>query len=193
MDLHPEDLERTIAAWTTASRAGPSYAVEYRMIRPDGQVLDPDEADTLRDADGNPFVIQGLMYDITDRKDAEERAAFQAKLLDTVSDPVTARPGPQYHVVEPGGAGPVRLDGGELMGRPLPEVVGFDIEVGQVRDISQADPMGWFERVTQGKTKDGYGVSWRPGPADPRCPAGRPRLRQGEPRGHGRLAIRAGP
>ncbi len=157
--MHPEDLERTIAAVDDGIESGASYAVEYRMIRPDGRVVwIRDEADTLRDADGNPFVIQGLMYDITDRKDAEERAAFQAKLLDTVSDAVISCD-QDLNITSWNRAAQVLYGwtAENVMGRPLPEVVGFDIEVGQVRDISQADPMGWFERVTQ-QDKDGYEV-----------------------------------
>ena len=157
--MHPDDLDHAIATVDEGIESGASYALEYRMIRPDGRVVwIRDEADTLRDADGNPFLIQGLMYDITDRKEAEERAAFQAKLLDTVSDAVISCD-ERLTITSWNRAAHVLYGwtADEAMGRTLPDVLGFDIQVGEVRDISQADPMGWFERVTQ-RDKDGYEV-----------------------------------
>jgi PAS domain S-box-containing protein len=157
--MHPEDLDRTIAAVDEGIESGQSYALEYRMIRPDGRVVwIRDEADTLRDADGNPFLIQGLMYDITDRKDAEERAAFQAKLLDSVSDAVISCDD-GLNITSWNRAAQVLYGwtAEDVIGRPLVDVLGFDIRVGEVRDISQADPMGWDERVTQ-QDKDGFHV-----------------------------------
>ena len=157
--MHPDDLDRAIAAVDEGIESAHSYALEYRMIRPDGRVVwIRDEADTLRDADGNPFVIQGLMYDITDRKDAEERAAFQAKLLDSVSDAVISCD-EELRITSWNRAAQVLYGWtpDDVMGRPLRDVLGFAIEVGEVRDISQVDPMGWFERVAQ-QDKDGYEV-----------------------------------
>jgi PAS domain S-box-containing protein len=157
--MHPDDLDRAIAAVDEGIESAHSYALEYRMIRPDGRVVwIRDEADTLRDADGNPFVIQGLMYDITDRKDAQERTAFQAKLLDSVSDAVISCD-EELRITSWNRAAQVLYGWtpDDVMGRPLRDVLGFDIEVGEVRDISQVDPMGWFERVAQ-QDKDGFEV-----------------------------------
>ncbi len=157
--MHPDDLDRAIATIDEGIESGASYALEYRMIRPDGRLVwIRDEADTLRDADGNPFLIQGLMYDITDRKEAEERAAFQAKLLDTVSDAVISCD-ESLAITSWNRAAQVLYGwtADQAMGRTLRDVLGFDIHVGEVRDISQADPMGWYERVTQ-QDKDGYEV-----------------------------------
>jgi len=160
--MHPDDLDRTIAAVDEGIESGRSYALEYRMIRPDGRMVwIRDEADTLRDADGNPFLIQGLMYDITDRKDAEERAAFQAKLLDSVSDAVISCDA-ELHITSWNRAAQVLYGWtpDDAIGNPMRDVLGFDIEdiaIGEIWDAAQADPMGWHGRVTQ-QDKDGFEV-----------------------------------
>jgi len=158
--MHPDDLEATIAAVDAGIESRSSYVVEYRMIRPDGRVVwIRDEADTLRDPDGNPFVIQGLMYDITDRKEAEERAAFQAKLLDSVSDAVISCD-EELHITSWNRAAHVLYgwSAEEVVGRTMRDVLGFDladVSIGDVWDPSLLDPMGWHGRMSQ-QDKDGF-------------------------------------
>ena len=161
--MHPDDLERTIAEVDAGIEAGEPYAVEYRMVRTDGRVVwIRDEAQTLRDADGNPFMIQGLMYDVTDRKEAEERAAFQAKLLDSVSDAVISCD-EGFAITSWNRAAQVLYGwtADDVMGRQLRDVLGFeviDVAASEAWDPSLADPMGWNGRVTQ-QDKDGYAVT----------------------------------
>jgi PAS domain S-box-containing protein len=71
--IHPDDREWVFEAYrrSLAERAG--WAVEYRVIRPDGRMIWlRDESAVLPDSDGQPFVFQGVMYDVTERKLAEE-------------------------------------------------------------------------------------------------------------------------
>ncbi|HYG73150.1 MAG TPA: PAS domain-containing protein, partial [Actinomycetota bacterium] len=71
---HPEDLDRARAEEERSLRNGTPYRAEYRMRARDGRwVWILDEAGVVRDDDGNPLCMQGLMYDITERKEAEER------------------------------------------------------------------------------------------------------------------------
>jgi PAS domain S-box-containing protein len=74
--LHPEDRERVLAASARADRTGEPLAVEYRHVRKDGQVVwIRDEAVVAeRDRWGRPTLAQGIMYDITQRREAEEAA-----------------------------------------------------------------------------------------------------------------------
>jgi diguanylate cyclase (GGDEF)-like protein/PAS domain S-box-containing protein len=77
--VHPDD---EAVAWETYLRSretGEPLRSEYRMVRGDGTIVwIREESQILRDEDGQPFMIQGLMYDVTDRKEAEEQVAFLA-------------------------------------------------------------------------------------------------------------------
>ncbi|MFL5767694.1 MAG: ATP-binding protein [Actinomycetota bacterium] len=71
--LHPDDKQRVIEAEEGSRAEGHVYHAEYRMYRRDGEVLwIRDDAFPVRDAEGRPLFIQGIMYDITDRKAAED-------------------------------------------------------------------------------------------------------------------------
>jgi PAS domain S-box-containing protein len=71
--IHPDDIgaireesDRVIAAGET------SYLKEYRMVARDGGVLwFHDESRLVTDGDGRPLLWQGVMVDITERKEAE--------------------------------------------------------------------------------------------------------------------------
>ena len=79
---------RSTCIRTTARRArglpggresGEPFTFEYRLIARDGRVVwFRDSAVVMPDADGEPGFIQGVMLDITERKEAEEQVAFLA-------------------------------------------------------------------------------------------------------------------
>ena len=70
--LHPEDRDRVVAADTNV--VGDRWNLEYRSIARDGHVLwVRNEAVLLRDAHGDPLCWQGVIFDITEHKEAEER------------------------------------------------------------------------------------------------------------------------
>lgn len=71
--LHPEDKQRVLAAVEYINQNEAPFNQEYRMLARDGRVIwIRDQAALLRDSEGNPLLWQGLMIDITDRKQAEE-------------------------------------------------------------------------------------------------------------------------
>jgi PAS domain S-box-containing protein len=71
--VHPEDVERVWDEYVRARDAGAPYENEYRMIHSDGHVVWVSErAVVLRDADERPWIVQGVMVDITERKHVEE-------------------------------------------------------------------------------------------------------------------------
>jgi len=71
--LHPDDREDAYARWLGARDRGSSFSQEYRVIARDGRVVwFRDDAVVLADAEGRASLIQGVMFDITDRKAAEE-------------------------------------------------------------------------------------------------------------------------
>jgi PAS domain S-box-containing protein len=79
--IHPEDRERAIAQFVRAATAGWSFDTEYRFIAGDGRVLWlRDLGHAVKDSDGEPTLVRGLMVDVTrhnvlegERRDAEER------------------------------------------------------------------------------------------------------------------------
>src|SRR5882672_8439513 len=72
--IHPEDQQRMIQAVAEALRGGRRYDVEYRVVRPTGEVrIVHSQGDVRRDASGRPRRMFGTVQDITERKRAEQR------------------------------------------------------------------------------------------------------------------------
>ncbi len=71
--IHPDDRDRVLAEDLRTQRTGEPFSCEYRMVRPDGgTVWLQDDAVLLRDDRGEPLYWQGVRFDITARKEAEE-------------------------------------------------------------------------------------------------------------------------
>jgi two-component system, cell cycle sensor histidine kinase and response regulator CckA len=69
--IHPEDRKAVLLVEDRAALTGEPYLAEYRLVRPDGSIVwVRDEAAVLTDDAGNT-VLQGVLLDITDRKNAE--------------------------------------------------------------------------------------------------------------------------
>ena len=74
--IHPHDQARVTEALERSARTGGSFLMEYRFLAKDGRVVWVlDNASLIsRSEDGEPSSFQGVMLDITDRKDAESKA-----------------------------------------------------------------------------------------------------------------------
>jgi PAS domain S-box-containing protein len=71
--IHPEDRQKVVAAVAEALNGGPRYDVEYRVVRPNGEVcIVHSQGDVVRDKSGRPHRMFGIVQDITERKRAEE-------------------------------------------------------------------------------------------------------------------------
>ena len=71
--LHPDDREWVLAEDRSTDESGEPFRVEYRQITRDGHLVwVRDEAVLVRDEEGQPRFWQGVMYDVTARKRAEE-------------------------------------------------------------------------------------------------------------------------
>ena len=69
--IHPEDHEAVLSVEDRVAATGEPYLAEYRMVRPDGEVVwVRDEAVVLCDEAGGPL-LQGVLIDITQRKQSE--------------------------------------------------------------------------------------------------------------------------
>jgi diguanylate cyclase (GGDEF)-like protein/PAS domain S-box-containing protein len=77
--LHPDDREQAMATYLEGRESGAPFTFEYRLLASDGTpVWFRDSAVIVHDENGKPAYIEGVMLDITDRKNAEEQAAFLA-------------------------------------------------------------------------------------------------------------------
>jgi len=81
--IHPDDLP-TISESSEKIGSVPDYSAEreYRIIRKDGDIRWVHEIiQNLCDRSGKPIMVQGAIYDVTDRKRAEEeKSKLEAKL-----------------------------------------------------------------------------------------------------------------
>src|SRR5919108_184168 len=73
--LHPDDRDRAIEAAARSYDEG-GFSEDYRMIARDGRVVwVHDETVLIRDEEGTPLFWQGVLYDITEQKRAEQELA----------------------------------------------------------------------------------------------------------------------
>jgi PAS domain S-box-containing protein len=72
--LHPEDRGRVVAESDRSDRTGEPFEMEYRTIAKDGHEvwLHDESVVVARDGGGRPLRVQGVMFDITRQKRAEE-------------------------------------------------------------------------------------------------------------------------
>jgi PAS domain S-box-containing protein len=71
--LHPDDRVRWHAEFAQTCAAGKHFRDEYRFLARDGRVVwVHGEAQVVHDEHGNPLYLQGIAFDITARKQAEE-------------------------------------------------------------------------------------------------------------------------
>ncbi len=91
--IHPDDRQRITDSLDHAMRTGASvWSQDYRFRRHDGSyAYTTDRGHLIRDAEGNTIRMIGGMNDLTARKQADERIAEQAALLDQARDAIAVR------------------------------------------------------------------------------------------------------
>ncbi len=71
--LHPDDRERVLAEDARTEETGEPFRAEYRIIARDGRVVwIQDEALLIRDETGHPLYWQGVQFDVTALKEAQQ-------------------------------------------------------------------------------------------------------------------------
>jgi PAS domain S-box-containing protein len=71
--LHPDDKERWQARFANTVNAGEPFRDNYRFLARDGRVVwVHGEAKVVTDDEGHPLLLQGVAFDITELKEAEE-------------------------------------------------------------------------------------------------------------------------
>ncbi|MDI6697079.1 MAG: GAF domain-containing protein [Anaerolineales bacterium] len=91
--IHPEDFARVRAEEQRTSANGEPFRIECRMIARDGRIVWlRDEAVLIRDPAGKPAFWQGVMLDITERKQREREIETQALLAQALSETLELQP-----------------------------------------------------------------------------------------------------
>lgn len=74
--LHPADRVRMLAKDDAASQEGTAWSDEYRIVAKDGSVRwVAEKAQVLRGKEGQPELLQGVMFDVTEQREALDRLA----------------------------------------------------------------------------------------------------------------------
>lgn len=84
--IHPDDQQHVLKQTAQTDQSNKPFEMEYRMIARDGcLVWVHDQVVLVNDLDGKPQYWQGIMLDITERKQAEERIQRQLEYLSALS------------------------------------------------------------------------------------------------------------
>jgi purine catabolism regulator len=83
--VHPDDHDRVVANYEEFKRNAREGVDEYRFIRPDGkEIWIHDRVTIIRDGSGEPVLVQGVMFDVTEQKEAQSILRRHAELLEKV-------------------------------------------------------------------------------------------------------------
>ena len=88
--IHPADRQTMTAAVAEALQGGLRYDVEYRVVRPNGEVrFVRSQGDVVRDESGRRRRMFGTVQDITERKRAEQRLLAQHTVTQILAEAAT--------------------------------------------------------------------------------------------------------
>jgi PAS domain S-box-containing protein len=85
--VHPDDVESLKAAVDESVRQGAGYHLDFRVVRPDGDVtVVSEQVEVVRDDAGRIVRISGIDQDITERRRAEQELRETLERLDLVTN-----------------------------------------------------------------------------------------------------------
>jgi PAS domain S-box-containing protein len=93
--LHQDDKERVLAQYTVSCESGEPFISEYRILTRDGRSLWVlDHARILTNEEGQVFLMQGMMLDVTERKQREQALSESerryAGIIESAEDAIIA-------------------------------------------------------------------------------------------------------
>ncbi len=87
--VHPDDRQNLIESVDTCIKEDKDYDIEHRIVWPDGTVRFMSETgDVIRDEEGHAVRMLGVVQDITERKQAEEKISNLARFPSENPNPV---------------------------------------------------------------------------------------------------------
>jgi PAS domain S-box-containing protein len=85
--MHEDDREHVLSEHRRSNRTGDPFRTEYRMRGTDeGEIWIRDEAVLVRDDEGAPMFWRGLMLDVTERRETEEKLRRSVAALHRTMD-----------------------------------------------------------------------------------------------------------
>ena len=85
--IYPEDRRRVVEEMYRCQASGQPFQCEYRLITRDGRVRwVMDRASMIQDSAGKPLIMQGVMFDITSRKQYEEQLQQNITRADALAE-----------------------------------------------------------------------------------------------------------
>ena len=163
-DIHPDDRERVLGQ-IARSLEGAAHQLDYRIVRPDGEVrwLEA-RGELFRAADGSPSRMLGICTDVTERRLADEAAkraeADTRGILGSIGDPFVVQDHEwRFRYVNAAAAavlaGYGTADTDALIGRVVwdvyPELVGTEVE----REMRRARDDGVLVTFTEFSARTG--------------------------------------
>ena len=87
--LHPDDRERVVAELRHTHTSLKPFDCEYRMLNRGGEIVwFRDKAAVVCDEAGRPLFLQGVMLDVTERRQAEETMQLQSTALQAAANSI---------------------------------------------------------------------------------------------------------
>lgn len=122
--IHPDDRAYQAEASARAQRGEGRYEVEYRVVRPNGEIRTVhSEGDVIHDASGRAHRAFGVVQDITERKLAERALSESHSLLhaivDGTSDIIFVKDLLGRYLL-------MNAAGARSVGRPADDIIGLD-------------------------------------------------------------------
>lgn len=159
--VHPDDLERHRATVEAGRREGGSWHSEFRIIRPrDGQIAWLEErATATRELETDALRITGLVWEITERKQAEMVLAEQARLLDLSNDAIIVlNVDNQITYWNHGATEMYGWTREEALGQDVHQLLDAELEIPPEQLVPQMDQDDRMEREIVQITRDGRRV-----------------------------------
>ena len=84
--VHPDDRQHVVDSVQACVKAGKDYAIEHRIVWPDGTIRWMSETgNVIRDEGGKAIRMLGIVQDITDRKERESRQHLAELVLEKLN------------------------------------------------------------------------------------------------------------
>ncbi len=160
--VHPDDRELVSSAVAACVEGRAEYNIEHRVVWPDGQVRWLSEkGDVVRDENGSPQHMLGVVQDINDRKMAEQALNRFKSTLDVTDDCVFMFDAEEmrFFYVNKGATEQIGYDEAELMSmHPYDIKPDYDAETFRELIAPLMDGAGSMTFETYHRHKDGHDV-----------------------------------